>query len=115
MMPHLFVVGTVTNAAREAIDSVGGGIEEAYMGMGMYREPAHRITLPSQARMGANNYDKQRGRFDARWCRIEIAGITLQFSNGPEDKGGTLDLAKKEGPGSSSTIVQKRRKKDDQD
>lgn len=98
MMPHSFVVNTVTDAAREVIASVGGSIEGTRTGVGIHSKPAHLVTLPSQARMGTNNYAEQRGRFDARWCRIEVSGVTLQFTNSLEDKGGTLDLVRQQEP-----------------
>lgn len=90
MMPHSFKVDEITNAAREAIVSVGGSIEQD-------REYS-LISLPSQARMGTDNYAEPRDRINTRWCRIEVSGVTLQLTTSQKNMEGVLDLVRQQDP-----------------
>src|SRR5580765_2883256 len=98
MSPHKFIIGTVTDAAKQAIESVGGSVEATKSTR--WHSPNEKpflVTLPSKARITDNNWQEPRNRIDTRWYHIEIQNITLRDINSYEDREGTLDLVEIQG------------------
>lgn len=93
MSPHKFVIGTVTDAAKKAIESIGGSVAPVHM----YRNRnAFLVTLPDEAHITNDNFTEPRDAINTKWYHIEVAGITLIDTASQDDREGTLDIIERQ-------------------
>lgn len=74
-MPHSFVVGTITDIARAAVEQAGGTVGSARIQPNI---PAHLVTLPDTAKIESFSI----------MCDV----FTLRLTRSWQDREGTLDL-----------------------
>lgn len=94
MGPHKFIIGTVTEAALQAIESVNGTVEPHRRGdMHKGNLDQFMVTLPALARYGAiHQWCSSSG---TRWksIAIHVGSMVLLDIVSHEDPEGTLDIA----------------------